>query len=361
MKNGVGLPQEIVTDILSRLPANSIGQFRCISMLWRSQLSSPELIKAHLNRNTHYEKLILISCNHSLFSLTLNNNPLESDSVATKLNFQESNNWGEVVGSCNDLLLVINGEDKKFLLKPTTRESKKLPDSSFALDPFASFIMYGLGFDSSIDDYKVVTLSSNDTDNEHEPDCTNMFENVYSLKSNSWKRVQNSPYDHAVALISSEIYVNGCVHWLASRVSDYLLVTAAFDLGDEKFREVAAPSSLDKDKFVYNKLLVLGGCLCMLDRNQTDLWVMKEYGVEESWTKYMICVPDACEITPLCLWGDEVVLLDLDGERLNVYNLKEETSRNLVVLGAPNKFEYGESFVESLVSPDRGNEIRGVE
>ena len=33
------------------------------------------------------------------------------------------------------------------------------------------------------------------------------------------------------------------------------------------------------------------GCLCMFDESEPDIWVMKEYGVVESWTKVTINGP----------------------------------------------------------------------
>ncbi|KAM3289146.1 hypothetical protein P3S67_017433 [Capsicum chacoense] len=48
---------------------------------------------------------------------------------------------------------------------------------------------------------------------------------------------------------------------------------------------------VDKDKFVFDKLAVLKGCLCMIDNpegSRIDVWMMKEYGVEESWTKFCV-------------------------------------------------------------------------
>ncbi|KAI8535748.1 hypothetical protein RHMOL_Rhmol10G0197900 [Rhododendron molle] len=44
------LPQEILTDILSRLPVKFLCRFKCVSRSWKTLISSPYLAKTHLNR-----------------------------------------------------------------------------------------------------------------------------------------------------------------------------------------------------------------------------------------------------------------------------------------------------------------------
>ncbi|KAI5675115.1 hypothetical protein M9H77_06065 [Catharanthus roseus] len=355
------LPQEIITDILSRLPAKSIGQFRCVSRPWRSLLCDPEFLKTQLNRQSQShdieEKLLLLSTSRSLFTLTFSGAAAASDGVLRKLNLPRcQDNWVNVVGSCNGLALVIDEEESKYLINPTTFQHLKLSNSPEALDPSISFSMHGFGYDSVNDDYKIVTLSYFDTDNEHEPDCADTFIDIYSSKMGSWKRLGPSPYDHAVPYNDSGKFLNGSLHWLASsRTNGYASVIAAFNLAHEVFDELPPPASLDKDKFVFNKLMVLGGCLYMVDdhfHDHVDVWVMKEYGVGESWTKFSINGIENDDPKPLCSFGDEKLVV-LDCAKLKVKNLKEETScRDMVIDGMmPVEFQDGVPFRESLVSP----------
>lgn len=114
-----------------------------------------------------------------------------------------------IMCSCDELVLVMDEDRKLLLMNPTTREFKVLPSSPYALDPLVSFTMYGVGYDSVSDGYKVVTLSYYDIDNEHELDCTEMFVNVYSVRNGSWKRAHNSPYDHVVGQVTSGLLLMG--------------------------------------------------------------------------------------------------------------------------------------------------------
>lgn len=351
------LPPEILTDIFTRLPVTSIGKCRCLSKPWSSLLSTPQFIKSHLNRKPYHESLLLVSPSHSIHTIT----DARYADVSTKLELL--GDWSEVVGSCNGLVLLVNDEEEKFLVNPVTLEQVEIGESPQALDRDESFRMYGFGYDSCSDDYKIVTLSYNDTFNEHEPDCVDTFVDVYSVKRGSWRRVDSSPYDHAVPEIWPGAFVNGAIHWLASsREPGFYSVIAAFDLADEAFRQLPAPIGVDVEKFVFNKLVVLGGCLCMFD-GRVDFWVMKEYGLAESWTKFSISAHyDWDFVKPLCFVGSEdevedqdVVVLLTEGETLVAFHQKEGMLRDMVVDGGPATFIDAVTFVESLVSPAFNN------
>lgn len=44
------LPNEVLVDILVRVPVKSLLRFRCVSKKWNSLISSPAFINTHLNR-----------------------------------------------------------------------------------------------------------------------------------------------------------------------------------------------------------------------------------------------------------------------------------------------------------------------
>ncbi|XP_059647285.1 F-box/kelch-repeat protein At3g06240-like isoform X2 [Cornus florida] len=357
--NGAELPQELLIDILSRLPAKSLCRFKCVSKPWLTLISDPHFAQTHLNRNKP-QRVILLS--DYLYSVDCDETSDSASVMATKLDFPPidyPNELIDILGSWNGLILIANEENAKFLLNPTTRESKKLPKSPFALDPFSSYTMYGLGYDSSTDDYKVLSVAYNardeDDDDEEEKECADTFVSVFSLKTGAWRRIQDVPYDHSSLEPYSLVLVNGSIHWLTCRSSDYSSVIAAFDVAEEKFRDVPAPSSIDNNRLVLHGLGVFGEFLCVLvccNSNKTDVWAMKEYGVTESWTKFTtICKPYMHMMEPLCFLVDEEVLLEMDGKKLVAFNAKERTSRDIVVRGIPRTFRAGKTYVESLVSP----------
>ncbi|KAL8518786.1 hypothetical protein ACS0TY_009951 [Phlomoides rotata] len=220
------LPQEILIDIFSRLPPKAVGKCRCLTKPWRTLLSTPVFLKSHFTRKPHQENLILITPSLSIHSIS-------TAAAAASRRLDLPNNSSEVAGSCDGLVLLVNGEHDKFLVNPITLEQVKIPDSPLALIKDESFSMHGFGYDRSSNDYKVVTLSYYKTANDIDPDCEDTFVDVYSVKRGAWIRADCSPYDHAVPFMSSGAFVNGAIHWLASsRDPGYPSVIAAFNLKD---------------------------------------------------------------------------------------------------------------------------------
>ncbi|KAK9741608.1 hypothetical protein RND81_03G117000 [Saponaria officinalis] len=363
------IPQDLLVSILSRLPAKSIGRCRCVSKPWRCLLSEVHFIKAHLDRTKEFmdNGLLMLISNESntLYNANITHNSLsEITALATELGFVVSSKlWSEGIPSCNGLILIEDDTYKRLLVNPTTKEIRELPVSPYAL-PRARFTMYGLGYDHVSDDYKIVTISYYNNNNVHEPYCTEMFVNVYSVRSGTWKQGESSPYDHVIGYAGAGVFFGGRIHWLARRTSDYSSVIVGFDLTEEKFHEVPAPSSLDGRKFAYNhRLVVLGGCLSInpIGESKTDFWMLKEYGVKQSWTEFSI-TDDESDFMPLVfIAGQREVVVVKDertfDEKLVMYNLDSATFKDITMHTVDVSYVLG-YFTETLVSPYHNHEAQ---
>ncbi|KAI5411075.1 hypothetical protein KIW84_056282 [Lathyrus oleraceus] len=130
-------------------------------------------------------------------------------------------------------------------------------------------VTYGFGYDSVTDNYKVVVIEKTQV-------------KVHTLGTKFWKNIGDFPKatDHEQ---KSGKYVSGTINWLAQRwprSSPPFIVS--FDLGNESYQEVLLPDNKEvNDNFM--TLDVFADCLCMLCGH--DIWLMKEYGNKESWTK----------------------------------------------------------------------------
>ncbi|KAL0414713.1 UNVERIFIED_CONTAM: F-box protein DOR [Sesamum radiatum] len=184
------LPQEILIDIFSRLPLKSVGKCRCLAKLSREQLSTPQFIKSHLTRKTHQENIIFITT----FDAICSTSNIKDDTIWKELPGPGPGRWTDVVGTCDGLVLLVYKDYEKFLMNPITLQQVKVANSPLALNRRESVSMHGFGYDSSSDDYKVVTLSS----------CQRVtFVDVYSVKRGVWKRVGISPYYHGFPYLPS--------------------------------------------------------------------------------------------------------------------------------------------------------------
>ncbi|KAL3648708.1 hypothetical protein CASFOL_005111 [Castilleja foliolosa] len=352
------LPEEIMIDVFSRLPAKSVGKCRCLSKQWLDLLSTKQFIKSHLAR-AKQEKLILTTPKYTIRSVdTIKGYDRGTASRDLKL-LEVPGHWVEVLGSCDGLLLLFNSAAELFMVNPITLEQARIPHSPLAFDYHEGKTIYGFGYDRVRDDYNVVTAryyyklnAMNDLDT-----LIDMY--VYSAKRGFWEMIKNPSYDciYPVNPCGAGAYVNGAYHWLGARRRDLdCNVIAAFDFDKEVFSEIPPPSGVDRKDLLSFTLGVLEGCLCVIgDVNNSqgmDVWIMKEYGVADSWSKLSFDGYHLGDLfKPLCfVWEGEVVLV-VKGPRLVAYNVKERTLRDLVVDGIPGEFVDGCTFMESLVPP----------
>ena len=111
---------------------------------------------------------------------------------------------------------------------------------------------------------------------------------------------------------TNPVFFNGALHWIASSDNDNRVVypfIVAFDVNDEKFRLIMLPpnASIDKELLDFITYLVdYKGSLALItylvDHNVITTgvkvtWIMKEYGLFESWTKQI--VEDADSLDPM--------------------------------------------------------------
>ncbi|XP_059629553.1 F-box protein CPR1-like [Cornus florida] len=322
-------------EVLSRLPFKTLLQLRCVSKSWRALIDSPYFIKSHLNRymvtNTNLNliwcpKKIPTETNHDLLGL----NSIEIDSLDHSVDLDNPIKSGEsgeskirlIQGSCNGLLYLTskfsNSEELIALWNPSTRKHQMLMVASIELTRERSTyraIVFGFGYDCVHDDYKVVRMVE------------------FYGKDNDSFEIQDFPYYLWYPTEKGE-FASGALHWVVrpKPESDKSRLIAAFDLGDKEYRLVP---QLDYSVVnLHMNVVVLEGCLCLVCNYvsvHVDIWVMKEYGVKESWTKlFSVAQPTTIEkfdwVWPLAYsHSHKKVLMEQDNKRLLWYDLEKKT------------------------------------
>ncbi|KAL7109369.1 hypothetical protein ACP275_06G171300 [Erythranthe tilingii] len=344
------LPEEILLEIFSLLPAKSVGKCRCLSKSWRTLLSTPQFVKSHLDRrNTvHQRQSLLISHSITLQSI----DAVRNNGVVVPRRIELPHGWRiGVAGSCDGLVLVLNHKNEIFLLNPVTLDRARVPDS-YKTRYYGC--KYGFGYDASCDDYKIVETCSYIGRR-----ASYTFVDVYYVKRRLWKKVEHSRYVHYPCAVTPGAFLNGAIHYLACQrdhESGVLYnVIVAFDLEHDVFDEMPLPSGYSVGRLVFDKLVVFEGCLCVVDsrRNvEIDVWVMKEYGLAESWAKCSFRVGFYWDnLKPLCCVNNGEDVLVSTSEKLRLYNLKERALRDVVVDGGAVVLREAIVFVGSIVSP----------
>ncbi|GLT52823.1 hypothetical protein SLA2020_261400 [Shorea laevis] len=142
------LPNEVITEILSRLSVKSLIRFRCVSKTWCSLISSPHFIATHLSRalsNPQYPSNFVF--NHFVYRLTEDRSPairirllsldpeIEErslvagplDSIRDRSDFIGGSccfrGFMGVIGSSNGLFCLIEGSDSYVLCNPCIQKA----------------------------------------------------------------------------------------------------------------------------------------------------------------------------------------------------------------------------------------------
>ncbi|KAK6269135.1 hypothetical protein QUC31_013295, partial [Theobroma cacao] len=271
------LPLDLIADILSRLPVKYVLRLRCVSKAWRSLIGDPDFIKLHLRHSLESRT------NHTLI---LKSSDLYAADLACLGPFAKlehplmSYNHGvKILGSCNGLLCIRNIVEDMAIWNPYTRKHQVLPSLSSC-----NAYVYGFGYDTVSDDYKVVKIMQlGGVDGK----ALESEVKICSLKRLAWRRIPDIPCIFSFPGVNG-VFASGALHWVLThkvQLSEENVIVA-LDLAAEKYREIPQPEYIDK-RFQLD-VGVLGGCLCAIanyDDVRVDLWVMKEYGLKESWTR----------------------------------------------------------------------------
>lgn len=351
------LPLDVIIDILIRLPGKSLLRFRCISKSFRSLIDSKDFTNLHLSRSIKTSSnRSLVICSELDYNSKTRFHSLSLDSLGdgdddgSIIDLRVNEMFDIIIGSCNGLLALKNYPKGIILLNPLTKKHRVLP--KFCGDLHGDKpSLHGFGYDVGSDDYKLVRIHVFKSPVYH------IEATVYGLKVNLWRRIKNIknfPYswaDHSYG--GNGAFVNGALHWLANQNQDEMIndLILAFDLNIETFYSMPMPSfGNEGGGGELSGVYVLKGCLSLLCKYSEpwDLWVMKEYGVKDSWSKLFTMNENGYRVIPLAFSsrGDKV-LFQKNSKDHCWYHLDMHRVESLLVKG-PSDVHV---CVDTLVSP----------
>ncbi|KAF7145572.1 hypothetical protein RHSIM_Rhsim04G0064400 [Rhododendron simsii] len=138
----------------------------------------------------------------------------------------------------------------------------------------------------------------------------------------------------------------------------------AFNMGSQAFSVTKMPAALVRlvnQNLVGHSIMSYGESLAVSchDGVFCCIWVMKEYGVAESWAKlYDINLPIGLRHI-IGFRKNGQVLLSTNDDRLLCYDCETKTSANLIDTESSVTFD-GDTFMESLVLVKQGNGALGI-
>ncbi|XVE78351.1 hypothetical protein DITRI_Ditri13aG0138000 [Diplodiscus trichospermus] len=295
------LPQEIVLEILSRLPITRLVQSKCVCRAWNSLIRDPMLVDKHFRRMVKNDPSIISKGtdpiqkrlyfvdfsadqnNGNVFVIAMNVLSCLLDVAAkhkvfhyhpkckrislTHLSFARKKlhmpppllNF-HLLSSCNGLLCLKASRRSPGLCvyNPFTRDCTKLPKPTKCTGHVG---VLGFGFDPTTNKYKVVQISCDERRISRPFHVTRSASlrtqvaaatsiessvRILTVGSPEWRNLGPPPF-HCMRQGSHQVLVNGKLHWVSypARQKATELVIASFDLATEQFQEVPRPDCID--------------------------------------------------------------------------------------------------------------------
>jgi len=347
------LPFDLVAEILCRLPVKLLLQLRCLCKSFDSLISDPKFAKKHLCMSTpHYN--LMVSSTNNLRQFLLFVSPILSvfstNSVTQRqLSYPNSllKEYGAPldVCSCDGIICFTINDSSALLWNPSINKFNMLPPLEIT-QKRRPFSKYSFGYDPFTNDYKVFVVSF----------CINKNKvSVHTLGTSYWRRIEDFPCCSSVC--GSGIFIGGTINWLTFDNLKYVIVS--LDLKSGSYQKLLQPDDSVKN---LKTLGVLRDYLCIFASSEMclDIWIMKEYGKKESWTKFY-------SVPYMENWGlyaytkalynsdEDQVLMDLHelGSielKLGVYDFKNGISKIFEIQNS-NYLMNPKVYIESLISP----------
>lgn len=379
------LPKDCISNILVRLPIESLHRSRFVCKPWHKIVNTRTFIDTHLHRaenvfiflDSHQyfhrfsskslpkEKPNTFSLEAKLFqrqNVHVFNQPDISPSSKFHLKYMEIKDGkskigefnatclGRIRATCNGLILLDNKMKKGGLIvmNPVTKEFDPLPLGSIYPSHDES---YGLAFCESAREYKVVHLFR---DEMQFVGCE-----ILKLGTRYWIPVDGPSFGLFNWFGYDPVFAIGGLHW--SPEIDHYDYIVSMGVDDEKFIKIPLP----KNTRYNERIIEMGGFLCYVaheEMNQIDVWILKNLSAD-NWTKnYTITVGCIRDMVPLYCsrFNGEMVLKDKDGT-LYSYDFELQVMRR-VDIGKGCFYADGCFFphVNSLVSwqtEEKGQDI----
>ncbi|KAI9127218.1 hypothetical protein K1719_001777 [Acacia pycnantha] len=261
------LAEEIITDILKRLPVKSLIRFQCVCKHWKDLIKSPCFINDHLHYSTPQNSCLLLEYNFP-------RKPSQLRLVDWEMQIHQIHpprTFNRIIGSINGLLCLVNDDWKClypfFLWNPATREVRQLPTPRKHDNPCRC----AAGFGYSINDYKIVRIYC---------DLDHAFSRaeVYSLSTGSWKDVDLGVLQGVHILFSCfNVSAKGRIFWRGINFDEQDNTIVSYDIAREVFTLIPLSRRFFAKLTVYDDK----PALVSINHKWIELWVL-EKGIDSS-------------------------------------------------------------------------------
>ncbi|XP_045791520.1 F-box/kelch-repeat protein At3g23880-like [Trifolium pratense] len=337
------LPFDLVTEILSWVPVKFLLQFCCVCKSWNYLISQ--------DSKFHKKQFRLSTTLHDRLHLILTPVPYYFRKFLLLLSTKKLSFGG--VSSRDGIFCFGIDALSALVFNPSIRTLKKfklLPPLENPPQNHYIQTRYTLMYHLFTDNYKIVAVSLTE----------NRQLNVHShmLGTDYWTRMRSVPF---YCRLRMGICVNDdTVDWLVYDVDNCLWHILSLDLEKDSYRKLLHP--LSKEPYHSNMAFQeLKGCLCIVSQrpNYSDVWIMKEHGNEQSWTK-LLSVPYMTDPEfhgyrrAMYVSEDDQVLMQFLKKKkssLVIYDFRNDTFNIPKIQNINDGLVIPNIYVESLISP----------
>ncbi|KAL1547551.1 putative F-box protein [Salvia divinorum] len=328
------LLQELTIEILSRLPCRTILISKCVCKSWRGLVESPLFASLHSRQaplSSARLPTIEFSRAHSFLGFIGDNEMVHKPLKGSILSHSFPNPYKPFIhSSVNGLLFMVDFDStfELFICNPITRVYVRI---EMGHECHSNEYAFGFGVNKS-GQYKIVRFHSNW--------LIPLTCQVYNLGTGQWKSIMvEMLLEFNSQMRNVPPWVNENLHWLIFEFVERDIIPPKIyylNLETELFNYFSCPLSIQNcERSLYYTLSALGGRLCFTNDESEDvveIWCMKEYGDDKSWTKdYVI------KRKPYMLTFDDILLS----------NFKFNTHYDLPKFNIQGDLHYIEEYLDS--------------
>ncbi|CAH9118942.1 unnamed protein product, partial [Cuscuta europaea] len=306
------LSNDIILEILKRLPAKSLMRFKCVSKGWLNMILNPFFIESHQNQartrpDASHRLFAYSHYNHLLLSYHYNDHPelliqtifstkMKLDFTSSQILYSQPPLWlganTRITSEFQGISNITNGlicvhiydvgcreKQSLWLINLATMQKRSLPIPRLCCSHTSA---YFLGFDSSSKKYKILHFCSGG-----EYDCQ-----VLTLGRRRWRRVIGPNPGKELGLVEA-MSTDGRIYFMVGNRD--LHVLTFFDLRTEKFEHLSIPeASLRREgntgwhycPYYFQELLEIRGKVGLV--RGLKVWILEETG----WIEKSIILPN---------------------------------------------------------------------
>ncbi|OWM65212.1 F-box protein At5g49610-like [Punica granatum] len=265
-------PPEVLSAIFCKLPIESILTCKCVCKPWNGLIEDRQFARQHLLGESERATQLLVQpywpdqddddeVDHHLCLVDVDGR------LSRRIPVDDFNvKRVDLMGTCHGLVAVASTMflDLVLVCNPVNRETVRLPILWSKVVPYNHRV--GLGYDSSIQKYKVLRTYAEGS--------VRSFESATVGTNELWRKIETPYEDLGTSRVSRPVFWNGAIHWKVKPRNRPLEAPwiLAYDIINETFQRIHLPQIM---KF---ELVVVRGSLIVIEHQKEKMRVYEVKG-----------------------------------------------------------------------------------